>query len=254
MTQKQVFIDGIGEVTLARRRGTRNLRLSINAHGRVRVGLPHWVPFKAAIKFAEQRKDWIAKHQILNQQALLANGLKVGKAHRLYFYQDSKRKTVRTSVDSIGVHIYGPYGEQDDRTQLKARAACERALSQEATILLPQRLKSLSKLHGYRCRGLRIKKLTSRWGSCSSGGVITLSYYLMQLPWALIDYVIMHELTHTKYLDHGSQFWRAMEEAVPGAKKMQKQIRTHKPRIEPWNDLLSTPPSVSIDSDDLLLE
>ena len=252
MAQKQVFIDGVGEITLARRRGTRSLRLSVNANGRVRVGLPHWIPYKVAIRFAEQRKGWIIKHQSLNQHPLLAHGMKVGKAHSLHFSQDPRLKTVRSRIDQAGVYINGPYGEKNARTQAKARQGCERALAQEAASLLPPLLDKLARQQGYRYKDLQIKKLTSRWGSCSSAGVITLSYFMMQLPWQLIDYVIVHELAHTKYLNHGPRFWQAMEKFAPDAKKLQKKIRSHKPRVEPWQDLIQTPPFASIDRDGLL--
>lgn len=233
MAQKLVYIDGIGEVTLAKRRGTRNLRLSINPSGRIRVGLPHWLPYKAAINFAKSRRDWIAEQQVLNQHALLSNGMKIGKAHTLYFEQDKESKVIKTRVNKLSIRISSPYDEQDERVQTKARAASEKALAAEATTILPQRLKSLSTLHNYPYKDLKIRKLTSRWGSCSSSKVITISYFLMQLPWELIDYVILHELVHTKYLNHSPQFWQALEELVPGAKARQKEVKLHRPRIQP---------------------
>ncbi len=233
MAIRQVFIEGIGQVTLARRRGTRNLRLSINASGRIRVGLPYWVPYKAAINFAKDRRDWIAEQQILNQQAILRSGVRVGKAHTLNFYKDPNQKTIKTRLDKTVINIVSPHDETDIRVQHRAHLACERALSAEAGTILPHRIKSLSLLHGYPYKELKIRKLTSRWGSCSSQKTITLSYFLMQLPWELIDYVILHELVHTRHLNHSPGFWRSLEELAPGAKALQKEIRVHKPRIQP---------------------
>ena len=233
MAQKLVYIDGIGDVTLAKRRGTRSLRLSINPSGRIRVGLPYWLPYKAAISFAKSRRDWIAEQQVLNQHALLSNGLRIGKAHTLYFYRDTDSQATKTQVDKISIRISSPYDEHDDRVQVRARVACEKALAAESRTILPQRLKTLSALHNYPYKELRIRKLTSRWGSCSNSKVITLSYFLMQLPWELIDYVILHELVHTRYLNHSPQFWQALEAIVPGAKARQKEVKLHKPRIQP---------------------
>lgn len=233
MAIRLVFIEGIGQVTLAKRRGTRNLRLSINANGRVRVGLPYWIPYKTAINFAKSRREWITEQQILNEQAVLRSGMRVGKAHTLYFYKDPGLKNTRTRLDKIAICITSPHDETDMQVQHKARQACERALSAEAKTILPHRIKSLSSLHGYPYKELKIRKLTSRWGSCSSQRVITLSYFLMQLPWELIDYVILHELVHTRHLNHSPGFWRALEELVPGARALQKEIRAHKPRIQP---------------------
>ena len=233
MATRQVFIDGSGQVTLAKRRGTRNLRLSINASGRIRVGLPYWVPYKTAINFAKGRRDWITEQQILNQRAVLRGGFKVGKAHTLYFYKDLKLKTIKIRLDKIAIYVNSPHDETDMRVQHRAHQACERALAAEAKTILPHRIKSLSSLHGYPYKELKIRKLTSRWGSCSSQKNITLSYFLMQLPWELIDYVILHELVHTRHLNHSPGFWRALEELAPGAKALQKEIRAHKPRVQP---------------------
>lgn len=233
MATQQVYIEGIGQVTLAKRRGTRNLRLSINSNGRIRVGLPYWVPYKAAVNFAKSKREWIIEQQVLNQLALLHNGARVGKAHTLYFHKNTELKAVKTSLDKISINISSPYEETDARVQKKAHQACEKALAAEAKTILPHRIKSLSVLHGYPYHELKIRKLTSRWGSCSSSKGITLSYFLMQLPWELIDYVILHELVHTRHLNHSQTFWRALEELVPGAKKLQKEVRVHKPRVQP---------------------
>jgi len=234
MAQRLVYIEGIGEVTLAKRRGTHSLRLSINAAGRVRIGLPYWAPYAAGISFAKSRADWINEQQVLNQHAKLRDGMKIGKAHTLYFSHDPYATSIKSRIDKIGIYITGPYGDQDERVQSKARMISEKALYNEAKVILPQRVKSLSSLHNYSYKELRIRKLTSRWGSCSSHKVITLSYFLMQLPWELIDYVILHELVHTKYLNHSPSFWRSLEKLVSGAKAKQKEIRAHKPRIQPF--------------------
>src|SRR5213075_157516 len=78
--------------------------------------------------------------------------------------------------------------------QAKAQKAAERALKVEAENLLPQRLKILAERHNFSYKDVKIRKLTSRWGSCSNAKNIRLSYYLIQLPWPMIDYVLLHEL------------------------------------------------------------
>lgn len=233
MASRQIFIEGIGQVTLVKRRGTKNLRLSINASGRIRVGLPYWVPYKSAINFAKARQDWIAEQQVLNSRAVLRSGIRVGKAHTLQFHIDPKLKNIRTKLDSMSVNVSSPYEETDIRVQNRAHTACEQALAAEAKTVLPQRTKSLSSLHGYPYKELKIRKLTSRWGSCSNQKTITLSYFLMQLPWELIDYVILHELVHTQHLNHSPAFWSALDKITPNAKLKQKAIRAHKARVQP---------------------
>ncbi|OVE79139.1 hypothetical protein BVY00_01115 [bacterium G20] len=154
MAQRQVFIDGIGEVVLAKRRGARSLRLSVNAAGRVRVGLPYWASYKTAIAFAKHRQDWINEQQVLNQHSTLQDGLKIGKAHTLYFRHDPQARTIRVKIDKIGIYITSPYDNLNENTQIKARATAEKALNAEAKVILPQRIKTLSALHNYPYRSV----------------------------------------------------------------------------------------------------
>jgi predicted metal-dependent hydrolase len=81
--------------------------------------------------------------------------------------------------------------------------------------------------------GLTIRKLSSRWGSCSSHQKISLSTYLIQLPDDLISYVITHELVHTKHMNHGKDFWNKMEQIIPNVKEKRKKLKTYRPALFP---------------------
>jgi len=54
----------------------------------------------------------------------------------------------------------------------------------------------------------------------------------MQLPWHLIDYVLLHELTHTKVMRHGAPFWKELERHVPRARALRKEIGSYHPILE----------------------
>ncbi len=217
---------------MAKRRGATNIRLTITTSGKVRVGLPNWSPYAAGVAFVRSRSDWVLKQLALHEPPKLEEGALVGKAHRLHFQYKPGAGTVTARIAASQITVSSSLPPSEERVQIKARVACERALRSEAEHLLPQRLDQLAKKCDYAYKGVRIRKLTSRWGSCSNAGIITLSYYLMQLPWRLIDYVLLHELVHTKHLHHGADFWQAMNRAIPEAKKRQKEIRAHRPRVE----------------------
>src|SRR5438270_11361564 len=85
MAQKIVDIPGIGEVILSKRRGAKNLRLTIQPNGRIRVGLPAWAPYSTAIKFALNRADWINLNSKHYQTTALQSGDLIGKSYRLEF-------------------------------------------------------------------------------------------------------------------------------------------------------------------------
>jgi predicted metal-dependent hydrolase len=232
MSQKIIVLPQIGEVVLAKRRGSKHLRLSVTASGRVRVSLPTWAPYAAGVQFAASKKVWITNQLAAHQTVALASGVLIGKSHRLIFYQSPNFKNINAKVTPTTIEIRSNLSFDNPKVQTKAKQASEKALKQEAMTLLPQRLDVLAKRYGYQYNSVRVRKLTSRWGSCSSTKNITLSYFLMQLPWKFIDYVLLHELIHTKYLHHGADFWSAFKSALPDARGLQKEIKVYKPRIE----------------------
>jgi len=231
MPQKTVLIPDVGEVLLVKRRGTKNLKLSVTSTGKVRVSMPPWVPYYTAENFASSKSDWIQKHIKKHSQSLLIPNASIGKSHKLVFIASSSERLV-TKVTPTEVKIFTKYNYRHPAVQEKAKAASEKALKQEAETLLPVRLQELAQKHSYTFKSVKIKKLTSRWGSCSSHKEITLSYYLMQLPWRLIDYVLVHELVHTKNMNHGGGFWQDFTDALPNVRQLQKEIRTYSPRLE----------------------
>jgi hypothetical protein len=234
MATKQVNIPEIGSVTLYKRKGNRSLRITIGAGGEVRVSLPYWLPYKAGEQFAMSKSAWIAANRHGSSKTLI-HGSGIGKAHRLHFEMQAMATKVNARIVANEVRISYPaiYSSEDRIVQLAAHKASIRALRKEAATLLPQRLEALASQTGHSYKGVTIKQLKSRWGSCNSNQEITLNLFLMQLPWHLIDYVLMHELTHTKVMQHGAPFWKAMEEFVPDAKQLRKQMSAYQPTLSP---------------------
>ncbi len=98
-------------------------------------------------------------------------------------------------------------------------------LRAEAKSYIPQRVAVLADQYGFNYHTVRIKNMTSRWGSCSSRGNLNFSLHLMRLPGVYIDYVILHELCHTQEMNHGPGFWNLLESVCPGAKKIDRALR-----------------------------
>jgi len=235
MATKQIEIPNIGSVTLFKRRGNRSLRLSIGADGEVRVSLPMWVPYKAGEQFVISKARWIAENRSQHETLVLKHGHGIGKAHRLSFEPQTMATKVNARIVENEVRILYPIAQSthDREVQAAAHKASIRALRKEAATLLPQRLEALANQTGYQYTDVGVKQLKSRWGSCNSNREITLNLYLMQLPWHLIDYVLVHELVHTKVMQHGAPFWAEMEKFMPDAKELRKQMSAYRPTLSP---------------------
>lgn len=97
----------------------------------------------------------------------------------------------------------------------------------EAKSFLPGRLAWLAGTHGFSYNRVTIKHNISNWGSCSSKGNINLNLCLMTLPAELQDYVMLHELCHTKEMNHGPAFHSLLESVCPGHLALASRLRQY---------------------------
>ncbi len=117
-----------------------------------------------------------------------------------------------------------------DRVQTLVKNAVMRAMRKKAEEYLPPLVQYWSSLFDLPYNKVTISKARSRWGSCSSKRDINLSFYLMLLPAHLMDYVILHELAHTREMNHGPKFWELLNQLTDGkALALRKELRMHRP-------------------------
>lgn len=229
MATKTIEIPEIGIVNLKKNSASKSIRISLPPNGEVNVSMPRWVPYSMAIKFVSNRKQWILDNKV--QKKLFSDNQIIGKSHELRFKPSVSQRTITTRIMDNELWVKYPNSLDIDspEVQQKTKLIAVRALRLQAEDILLSRLRDLAFQHGFEAKSIEIRNLKARWGSCNSKKEITLNLYLMLLPWELIDYVILHELSHTKAMHHGPDFWKVFEEALPDAKKKRKEIQQHKP-------------------------
>ena len=115
------------------------------------------------------------------------------------------------------------------RARRKLQETAEVAeLRRQAKAYLPGRLAELAAEYGFSYNQVRIKHNASNWGSCSAKKNINLNLNLMRLPAELQDYVMLHELCHLKYMNHGKEFHALLESVCPNHKTLRTKLREYK--------------------------
>ena len=114
------------------------------------------------------------------------------------------------------------------RTLTTEQAAEVERLRIQAKAALPPRLAELAALHGFTYNNVRIKHNVSNWGSCSELGNINLNLNLMRVPEHLRDYVMLHELCHLRYMNHGPEFHALLEEVCPDHRALARELKGYK--------------------------
>ena len=226
-------IHGIGEVLFVKSKRAKRIGIRINGNT-VRVAVPRFSPIKEAIAFVELKKDWIIsrldKIENQNKESIIKpDEVITTKFHRISFIPE-ERSDVEMIISSPEVSVYYPsyLDNNDPRLQKALKVMIAEVFRKEAKQYLPVRLKELAQKHGFKYNQLRIKNIKSRWGSCSSLGNINLSLHLMNLPYHLIDLVILHELCHLKYPNHGNDFHSLLEKLCPNVTKYEKEMKQQK--------------------------
>ena len=85
---------------------------------------------------------------------------------------------------------------------------------------------------GLRYRRLTVRTLRTAWGLCNDRRSLTLNWRLVMAPPRVIDYVILHELTHLEYLEHTPRFWRRMERRCPNYRAFEEWIARFGPVLD----------------------
>lgn len=92
---------------------------------------------------------------------------------------------------------------------------------------LERRAIKLAKMFNFTFSQVGPTSAKSYWGICNCNGTIRLNLRLIMLPEKLIDYVVIHELVHTKFMNHGGDFWREVARFVPEYKILRKELKQY---------------------------
>lgn len=98
--------------------------------------------------------------------------------------------------------------------------------------VLLDRLEQLARVHNFSYNRAFVKNQKTRWGSCSARNNINLNVNLVRLPDELRDYVILHELVHTRHKNHSQAFWRELNRIVGHGKALQRLLRGYHPHLQ----------------------
>ncbi|HEX2976743.1 MAG TPA: SprT family zinc-dependent metalloprotease [Bacteroidales bacterium] len=208
----------------------RTIGISIRRDASVIVRVPYRTPEETIRKLVDQKSSWINKHtkRFLNHSENRTSGtysngethLFKGKKHILLI-NESQRPYCRFNDGVIEIGKVSSAGQEMVKKILYA------GYRKEAEKTFPYLLEKMVYTTGLRPSGLRIRTMKSRWGSCSSKGLITLNTDLIRLPEEYIMYVIIHELCHLKHHNHGAGFYTLLGSFFPEWKRIRKEIREY---------------------------
>lgn len=232
MIVKTIELPEVGTITLKKSTRAKRLILRIDHKGKPVVTIPRFVPYAVGERYARSHTDWIREHATPTSD-IYEHGQPIG-SRILLFRSDSSTNQIKTRVTRDYVYVNLPSGIDFDAPDAQAAAtkACERAVKKQAELELLPLLSEVAEEYDYSFTTSKVKNMRSRWGSCSSDGVIVLNMWLVQLPLELQEYVICHELAHLRHQNHQAEFWAEVELMLPNYKQLRKLLKAEHPRIQ----------------------
>ena len=225
----------LGKIEFVASDRAKHIRVRILSNG-LKVSLPSKASKEDALKFIQSiRKKLIQKQEKLEKGLEKSNILisENTQLQTLTFKVEvnaKDRNNIFFTLKNGILNIEFPTGTDclDKQSQEHFWNGITYFMRKEAKRLLPSRTKQLADKYGFTFSDVKIQSSKSRWGSCSHAQSINLSLYLMLLPSELVDYVILHELCHTKEMNHGANFWIWMDRVTDKkSKELRAQLKNY---------------------------
>ena len=211
-------------------RKAKYAKLKIKPFGGLEVVIPLRFPKKAVPGLLEQHAEWIQR-QLKKQQDHTREPVLPDEIHIAI-------NGYRTEV-AYGTHQRQEPGQANrllvsDSDYHPAVKQLRKWVRQQAWQLLPPMLEKVSRETGLVYRKIIIRSQKSRWGSCSSRGTISLNDQLLFVACDSVEYLMIHELCHTRHMNHTRQFWQLVEHHCPDFRGHDVVLNQARARLPDW--------------------
>lgn len=219
------IISGIA-VDVQRKR-IKNLNLRVTQECRVMLSVPMRTSDRQIEEFVESRKEWIEnslakfKDSARGADQWYGEGGRMSVLGNTYRVSENIGQRMMCQIDGDTAYLTFPEGCSYDQKERFMREWYRSVLNG----LLPELFKKWEDITGMRCNGYRTRYMKTKWGTCNcETRIIWMNVRLAEKPIECIDYVVLHELTHTRYPDHGAGFKASMDRFMPDWKERKRLL------------------------------
>lgn len=205
----------------------RRLALRLDQRrGDIVLTWPRRCSLQAAQRFVRENRNWIAEQRAkLPPIRQFEHGMRLRIAGEYYTISHKEGRGL-TRLEGTRLIVHGDIAHLNRRVRDFLRAEAHRVMSALAD-------KKAAKI-GLRPSSVRILDPKSRWGSCGPDGKLMFSWRLLLAPYAVMDYLVAHEVAHRKQMNHGPKFWAlcaTLTKDVPAARDW---LNTHGQELMVW--------------------
>jgi len=217
-------------------RQARHARLRIMPFGGLEVVIPRRFPRHRVAPLVAEHAEWIREQ--LARQARLRESIRLPSVLTLAFDGSTTPIRYRGAGAPLQADLFEvPAAQSIAVSSCDQRGAIRelrRWIRKRARQLLPPLLERVSRQTGLRYNRISIRSQKTRWGSCSSRANISLNDQLLFLPADEVEYLMIHELCHTRHLDHSPAYWALVESHCPDYRRHEKRLGAARNQVPDW--------------------
>jgi predicted metal-dependent hydrolase len=220
----------------------RHVNLKISIDGGLEVVIPRGFNRKRVPAILQKKQAWIKRatkrlaerRKLLEAEPALPEQISLGAIGETWQVEYRSTASTRVTVtEKAGQRLV--LNGAVDKVDL-CQAALRQWTARKARQHLVLWLRKISEEEKLPFDKVTIRGQKTRWGSCSARKTISLNYKLLFLTPALVRYVLIHELCHTKYLNHSKKFWALVGEKEPDYKQLKADLRAAWRCLPGWID------------------
>lgn len=205
----------------------KTLALTIDSEAQLVVRAPIKLGEDIIKDFIHKKKNWIIdkQRQVMNFATKQSAFILEDGENVLYFgksYAVLRRDTAEISIE--GNFLIVP-----ETMTLDGFAAW---MKEQGNDIIRERANYYANLLGVKYSSVKMSEAKRRWGSCGTGNTLNFAWRLVMCPQSVIDYVVVHELSHITYKDHSAKFWTRVATVMPSYKEAQDWLRLNRKLME----------------------
>ncbi|MBZ4663660.1 MAG: hypothetical protein JG776_1375 [Caloramator sp.] len=218
----------------------KTITIRITREGEVVVTSPIYADDRYIFNLVQDKAEWIVQklkeiERIKNEVGSIEykKGGQIdylGTKLILFISEDNVDK-LKIYKEDNKLYIKLPKAKASFFTEQMLRKEIIKWLTEEAKVVLKQRVKFFSQKYNLIPNRVVIKEQKTIWGSCSSKGNINLNWRLIMVPLDVLDYVVVHELCHLKHHNHSKKFWELVKEIMPDFEEKKNWLKENGGRL-----------------------
>jgi len=206
---------------IVRRNRKKTVQLVVASDNSLTVYAPRFLAERRIDEIVRIKSGWIEKRFEFNRGRKikpLTDGQTISIAGRSFILKICRGNSAPVTT-ARKLLVFVPEKVADENVEKHLLRSLETWGIEQAKSILPGRVEHYAKMINRRPGKITVKKIRSRWGSCSSVGNLNFNWRIVLAPVEIIDYVVVHELCHMIHLNHSRQYWETVESFLPDYKK-----------------------------------